>query len=44
LTGIIDYFKNEYHVRIAEVNYEFQKNGNKMLQINREGFGEYAGC
>src|SRR5215217_4364012 len=33
LDSIIEYFKTEYEINIISVDYEFQKNGNQMLQI-----------
>lgn len=32
---IIDYFKDNYDVNIADTNYEFQKNANKLLIIKK---------
>lgn len=34
LEEIIKYYNNKYNVSIIETNYEFQKNGSKMLSIN----------
>jgi hypothetical protein len=36
LDGIIDYFQSNFIVKIVAVNYEFQKGGNHMLQIQRK--------
>ncbi|QHT68955.1 SAM-dependent methyltransferase [Rhodocytophaga rosea] len=36
LKGIIDFFQNQYQLKIAQVAYEFQRNGNQMLLINRK--------
>lgn len=33
LDPIIEHFKSDYEVNIISVDYEFQKNGNQMLQI-----------
>jgi hypothetical protein len=33
LDSIIEHFKSDYEVNIISVDYEFQKNGNQMLQI-----------
>ncbi len=36
LPDIIEYFGSNFIVNIQKVNYEFQKNGNKMLTIKRK--------
>ena len=36
LDDLIDYFQTDYQVSIEKVDYEFQKNGNKMLMIKRK--------
>jgi hypothetical protein len=33
LDSIIEHFKTDYEINIISVDYEFQKNGNQMLQI-----------
>ncbi|TAJ11095.1 SAM-dependent methyltransferase [Marinilabiliaceae bacterium JC017] len=35
LYGIIEYFKSGYQVEILPVDYEFQRNGNRMLSIKQ---------
>ncbi|MFW5872156.1 MAG: SAM-dependent methyltransferase [bacterium] len=36
LDGLIEYFNSDYPVSIEMVDYEFQKNGNKMLRITEK--------
>lgn len=36
LDGLIEYFNSDYSVSIEMVDYEFQKNGNKMLRITEK--------
>jgi hypothetical protein len=36
LKGIIDFFQNKYQLEIIPVAYEFQRNGNQMLQISKQ--------
>jgi hypothetical protein len=36
LDGLIEYFNSDYSVSIEMVDYEFQKNGNKMLRIKEK--------
>jgi len=36
LQDILDYFSKEYICQITNVSYEFQKNGNQMLQISKK--------
>jgi len=36
LEGIINWFKPHYHIMIKRVDYEFQKNGNRMLVIKHK--------
>jgi hypothetical protein len=33
LQGILDFFQTQYQVEVIQVDYEFQRNGNQMLQI-----------
>lgn len=37
LQPIIDHYKKDYDVKIEQTDYEFQKNGDKMIVINKKG-------